>query len=182
MHIWRDWATKNFFKKIGANGSFSSPEWPIGGKNGRFWGVVYSIFWTNRKKFCDLRNVLPVILQTQNVLFHVKTQHVGVCSGSGTVLTIFGLTGCNLDKFFRLTVRDDVSMWHYCLDQARQLDIWKWQKPKNREISDFDKKPNFSETLAKLSRSPYPYGSKKCFLKTLSGKQFFKKNQVLRRS
>ena len=57
-----------------------------------------------------MRNVLRVILQTQDVLFRVKMQHVGVCSGPGTVLAIFGLTGCNLDKFSRFTVRDDVSM------------------------------------------------------------------------
>ena len=50
------------------------------------------------------------ILQTQNVGCHVKTQPVGVCSESCTVLTIFGLTGCDLDNFTRLTVRDDANM------------------------------------------------------------------------
>ena len=105
-----------------------------------------------------------------------KTQPVGVCSGSATVLTTFGLTGCNLDKFSRLAMGDDVNMWHYCLGQARLLGLWKLPKLKNRKISDFDEKPVFPETLAKFSRAPYPYGPKKCCFENFERQTiFFKK-------
>ena len=102
-----------------------------------------------------------------------KTHPVWVCSDSGTVFTLLGLTGYDPGRFFRLDMGDDVSMRHSYLGQARLLGHGKWPKMKNCEISDFEEKPVFLKTRAKLSRPPYPFGPKKCFFGNFERQTFF---------